>query len=146
MSGLGISGASRPTLPAQDRAAPKKSSETTKTSQAEATTPSETQTTNTYKESFVSTVSSSREPPRMSLRAWLRRGATSPFTMFADELDSFREKSTEDVAGDLAVAYLSFSELAQKTGDIDLNGAFDEVGELMRGYEHLRMMRTGDLG
>ncbi len=146
MSGLGISGSSRPTLPAQDRASPKKSAETSSSTEAEAPAAPSSQAADSVRESFVASVSSSRQPPKMSLSAWITRGATSPFTMFAKELESFRNKSTEDVAGDLAVAYLSFADLAQKTSDTDLHGAFEEMGELMRGYEHLRMMRTGDLG
>ena len=82
----------------------------------------------------------------MSLASMLSNATTSVSAMFSTEMQAFEKRNADEVAGDLAEVYLGFSSLARSQNDSDLMAAFEEMGELMRGYEHLRMMKTGELG
>lgn len=98
------------------------------------------------KEAFISSLSSRRQPPQMSLGTLFSGGPNSVLRMFPAELDALEQRDVDEVAGDLAMTYLRYAKQAEREGDADLVEAFEAMGELMRGYEHLRMLKTGDLG
>lgn len=98
-------------------------------------------------ESFISAVSTSRRPPPIALNdiAPSLAGSGVP-EVFKSELDSLARKSAEDLAASFAGIFLSFAEEARAEGDRELDDAFDLLGETMVNYEHLRLLRTGQLG
>jgi len=97
-------------------------------------------------ENFITSLSAHRQPPKMPLSSLLTKSPTSVASMFAQDLEKLENRSTEDVAGDLAMTYLTYETIAVSEGDGALKQAFEEMGELMRGYEHIRMLKTGELG
>ncbi|MEM8978508.1 MAG: hypothetical protein AAGD04_03430 [Pseudomonadota bacterium] len=93
----------------------------------------------------MSSLSSLRRPPPMPLGGQRGEGPTTA-ELFPEELEDLETRSTEEVSGDLAMLYLNFFPLAQEEADGDLTAAFEQMGELMREYEHIRMLKTGELG
>lgn len=97
-------------------------------------------------ENFVSAIASFRQPPKLNIPADFLIPKTSVTELFATEMESLSKKDVSEVAGVLADVFLTHAQRAQKEDDAQLIDAFEQIGELMRGYEHLRMMKTGDLG
>lgn len=98
------------------------------------------------RESFVSSAIVSRQPPRLPLDDVIPQGASAAQRLFGEEIESLSRLTENDVAGDLAEIYLTHAERALSQGDPELTQAFETVGELMVNYEHLRLLRTGEMG
>lgn len=99
------------------------------------------------KENFITALVAARRPPALPIGEILgAAGPSATSKLFAKELQSFNTRDSGEVAADLASIYLDHVEDALDTGSADLAEAFETLGELMRGYEHLRMLRTGELG
>lgn len=96
------------------------------------------------RESFISTIVAARQPPPLSLEDVQTPSRAS--ALFGSEIEALSQRDDAEVAGDLAEIYVTFSKEAEKSGAADLREAFDFVGETMLNYEHLRLLRTGQLG
>lgn len=140
MSGLRITGG-RPLAPADPVAKPQVKAKAPGTAQT--TAPEERMVD---RESFIASVVASRQPPRMPLQGMLPQSPVATATVFARDLDAFGDRTTEDVAGTLAATYLNHAATAAQSGDPELVQAFAALGELMRSYEHIRLLKTGELG
>lgn len=97
-------------------------------------------------ENFITSVVANRQPPRLPLGEMSEPEADSPSVLFAHDLKSFYSRSDSEIAGDLAHIFLTHVEAAGALNNPDLSDAFAELGELARDYEHLRILRTGELG
>lgn len=98
-------------------------------------------------ESFIASVSAARRPPPLPLNDIAPSLSGSGVgEIFKPELDGFSRKRSDDVAAAFANIFIGFSDAARAEGDRDLDAAFDLMGETMLNYEHLRLLRTGQLG
>lgn len=98
------------------------------------------------RESFIASVVAARHPPRLPLETGLTSGSTGDASLFRVEMDSLAKRSETALAADMAEIYLAFSDDARIAGDPDLIEAFEYLGETMVNYEHLRLLRNGQLG
>ena len=98
------------------------------------------------RESFISSVSSSRQPPRLLLDDAIEEVPSTSVKLFGAETESLSRRDDLEVAGDLAEIYLEFSKEAQQSGDPEIVAAFEHLGDVMLNYEHVRLLRTGGLG
>lgn len=98
------------------------------------------------RETFVSAVSNFRQPPPLGARPFRAEKAHAVSAMFAPELEALNARSSDAVAHDLAVTFLSFADHKEISAHAGLSEGFETLGELMRAYEHIRMLRAGDLG
>ena len=97
------------------------------------------------RETFIAAVAALRQPPPMPLpqdESASRVDAAG--RMFARDLADLARRQPDEVAADLAELYLHHADTA--AADPEIAAAFDTLGELMRGYEHLRLLRPGELG
>lgn len=97
-------------------------------------------------ESYVSSIAAFRQPPKLSLATDFLIPKISITEVFSEELDSLEQRDAGEMAGILADVFLAHAQRAQKEPDGQILEAFGELGELMRGYEHLRLLQTGGLG
>ncbi|MEM6941355.1 MAG: hypothetical protein AAF509_14645 [Pseudomonadota bacterium] len=97
-------------------------------------------------ENFITSVVANRQPPRLPLTELIEPDADAPGVLFAQDLKAFYAKGDTQIAGDLATVFLEYFEQADATNNPELGEAFAELGELARNYEHLRILRTGELG
>ena len=98
-------------------------------------------------ESFIASVSAARRPPPIALNDIAPTLAGSGATeIFKAELDGFARKSSDDISAAFAGVFLGYAEKARAEGNPALDDAFDLLGETMVNYEHLRLLRTGQLG
>lgn len=98
------------------------------------------------KESFISSMMAARQPPRLSLDEVLPQAKEGPSVLFSSEIENLARLSDTEIAGDLAEVFLDNIKDVQSQGSPELSEAFDYLGELLANYEHLRLLRTGELG
>lgn len=98
------------------------------------------------KESFITSVMAARQPPRMSLDETASQMPDASAALFSKEITALTRMTDVDISGDLANVYLTHIKDAQNDGGPQLTEAFDYLGEVLMNYEHLRMLRTGELG
>lgn len=97
-------------------------------------------------ESFISSMIAGRTPPRLSLADVVPSLSSSPSSVFGPEIENLSMMSDSDIAADIAEVFLDNMEIVQSSGDPELAHAFQHLGELLANYEHLRLLRTGELG
>lgn len=97
-------------------------------------------------ESFISQVAAARQPPPLAVSDILPEPTTPGKELFRNEVAGLAANSLDEVTGDLAEVYLSHIDQVTADGDPRVSQAFDYLGELMLQYEHIRLMRTRDLG
>ncbi len=98
-------------------------------------------------ESFITSQVASRQPPRMALSSLFGgTPASATVRLFAQDLEALAARDADTVSGDLAAVFLDHVGSAGADPSGEMERAFDSLGELLRSYEHLRILRTGELG
>lgn len=98
------------------------------------------------RETFLSQMAANRHPPRLPLSDLVFAPANEISISFEQELSQLASRKDAEVAADLAEIFLLHADAVHSEGSTELNEAFDELGEIMRNYEHIRLMRDGELG
>lgn len=97
-------------------------------------------------ESFISSMMAARQPPRLPLDEMLPQAKNASSALFGSDIENFSLLSDTEVAGDLAELFIDNIQDVQAQGNPDLSEAFEYLGEVLANYEHLRLLRTGELG
>ncbi|MEM9853014.1 MAG: hypothetical protein AAF841_01060 [Pseudomonadota bacterium] len=98
------------------------------------------------RESYISSIIAARQPPRLPLVEDGPESLSSTAALFASELDDLSTRQDTDIGAELATIFITHGEQAKASGDPAVAAAFDHLGEVMLTYEHLRLLRTGELG
>lgn len=98
------------------------------------------------KESYISSIIAARQPPRLPLDDMVPEAPSAAGALFATELEELSARRDVDIGAALASIYIDHGEEAMASGDPEVAAAFAHLGEVMLNYEHLRLLRTGELG